>query len=56
MRFVLVALVLAGAVGGLALAVAHPSAPREPWGRRLLRLVPLAAVAGAVLALWSGNG
>ena len=54
MRFVLVALVLAVAVGGLALAVAHPSAPDEPWGRRLLRLVPLAAVAGAVLALWSG--
>ena len=51
----MVALVVAGVVGGLALAVAHPSAPDEPWGRRLVRLVPIAAVAGVVLALWSGT-
>ncbi|MGR7024675.1 hypothetical protein [Geodermatophilus sp. URMC 62] len=55
MRSVLVTLVLALAVGGLAAAVVHPTAPQEPWRRRLVRLVPLSLVMGAVLARCSAG-
>jgi hypothetical protein len=54
-RLVAVALVLALSIGAAAAAVTHGSAPEEPWGRRLVRLVPLAVVAGCVLALWSDS-
>ena len=56
MRFVLVTLVLALAIGGLAAAVVHPSAPEEAWRRRLVRLVPLSLLMGAALARCSAGG
>ncbi|MGY1728926.1 hypothetical protein ACI79J_18330 [Geodermatophilus sp. SYSU D01062] len=56
MDFLVVALVLAVAVGALAVAAAHASRPEDPWGPSVLRLAPIAFVAGAVLALWGGTG
>ena len=45
------AAILSVAIGVLAVAIVHPSAPREPWPHRLACVVPLSAIAGTVLAL-----
>ena len=45
------AAILSVAIGALALAIVHPSAPSEPWLHRLACVVPLSAIAGTVLAL-----
>jgi hypothetical protein len=48
------AAILSVAIGVLAVAIVHPSAPREPWLHRLVCVVPLSAIAGTVLALAAG--
>jgi len=49
-------LLLALAFGAMAAFAVHPSAPDEPWWHRLVCLVPLSLIVGAVLAVVTAAG
>jgi hypothetical protein len=52
--FVATMLITAVLVGAMAAFVVFPTAPQEPRGRELARVVPLALVVGVVLA-WASS-
>jgi hypothetical protein len=52
--FLATMLITAVLIGGLAFYAVRPTAPEEPLGRELARVVPLSLVVGVVLA-WASS-